>query len=185
MKRPENQQYLYTLDVLHEAIETRKQVTFHHGWYDVDKQLHLRRDEAGQLHEYKASPYRVVFANGRNYLICNVSKYDNTAHFRLDRMANVVIADELAKPVNEVHGLEYGLNLPEYMMGHAHMFTGQPKLYCLRIKRWLAGDVMDWFGMNVQFESISDEEADALVRADEKSMKYWLKMYREHATVKE
>lgn len=185
MKRPENAQYLYTLDMLHEAIDAGKQVTFHYGWYDVDKQLHLRRDEDGRLHEYKASPYRVVFANGRNYLICNVSKYDNAAHFRLDRMADVSITDGSAKPANEVQGMEYGLNLPEYMVGHAHMFSGQPQLYRLRIKRWLAGDVMDWFGVQVQFENVDDEEADALIRTDEKSMKYWLKMYGEHARIRE
>lgn len=184
MKRPENPQYLYTLDTIHEAIECRKQITFHYGWYDIDKQLHLRRDEDGKLHEYKATPYRVVFANGRNYLICNVTKYDNTAHFRLDRMADMVITNEAAKPVNEVHGLESGLNLPEYIMGHAHMFTGTPKLYRLRIKRWLAGDVIDWFGVHVQFENADEEMADALIRADEQSMKYWLKMYGEHAEVK-
>lgn len=181
MKRPENAQYLYTLDMLHEAIESQKQISFHYGWYDIDKQLHLRRDANGTPHEYTASPYRVVFANGRGYLICNVSKYDDAAHFRIDRMADAAITDMRAKPANLVRGLEFGLNLPEYLLGHAHMFSGTPQLYRLHIKRDLAGDIMDWFGVDVQFDNISAEEADAWIRTDARSLKYWLKMYGEYA----
>ena len=71
LNRPANPQFMYSLDVLHEAIVTRRRVKFQYGDYAVDKRLHPRLDENGEPKEYEVNPYRIVISNGRHYLIGN------------------------------------------------------------------------------------------------------------------
>jgi len=81
----------------------------------------------------------------------------------------------------EVEGLEHGLDIPEYMAGHAHMFSGKASLARIRATRSLAGDILDWFGMEVHFENVTEDSLEAVFHADAESLKYWLRQYGEHA----
>ena len=40
----------------------------------------------------------MVAVNDKYYLICNVDKYDNVAHFRVDRMTDIKMLQEKVKP---------------------------------------------------------------------------------------
>lgn len=178
--RPANPQFLYTLDTLHEAIDRGRRVTFQYGLYDVDKQIHVRMDgDAPKV--YDVNPYRIVLSGGRYYLICNVDKYDMVTHFRLDRIVEIKLSEYPAKDPGRVRGLEHGLNLPEYLTGHAHMFTGETQLVRLRADRAVVPDILDWFGMDTRFENVTDDTVEAIIRTDELSLKYWLKMFGEYA----
>lgn len=181
VSKPENPQFVYSLEVLQYAIEHARKVEFQYADFDVDKKLHPRMTSAGVPRLYTVNPYRVVASNGRYYLIGNIDKYDNVAHFRIDRIWEIRELDEPVKPMSEVDGLENGLNIPEYMAGHAHMFSGKTSLVRIRATRSLAGDILDWFGMDVRFENVTDESLEAVFRADAKSLKYWLRQYGEHA----
>ncbi len=61
------------------------------------------------------------------------------------------------------------------------MFSGKTSLVRIRATRALAGDILDWFGMEVLFENVTDESLEAVFRADAESLKYWLRQYGEHA----
>ena len=110
-----------------------------------------------------------------------MDKYDNVTHFRLDKLLDCTELPSAAKQQRRVKGLEYGLRIPESMTGHAYMFTGKTELVRLRVKCGIVGDVLDWFGMDVRFENITEDSADAVVRADGGPMRYWLKQYDEFA----
>ena len=181
VSKPENPQFVYSLEVLQCAIEKGRKVEFQYADFDVDKKLHPRMTTSGIPRLYTVNPYRVVASNGRYYLIGNIDKYDNVAHFRIDRIWEIREKEEPVKPMAEVDGLEHGLNIPEYMAGHAHMFSGKTSLVRIRAKRSLAGDILDWFGMEVLFENVTDESLEAVFRADAESLKYWLRQYAEHA----
>lgn len=179
--KPENPQFAYSLEVLQRAIERGVKVEFQYADFDVDKKLHPRMTTTGAPRLYTVNPYRVVASGGRYYLIGNIEKYDNVAHFRIDRIWEIRESEEPVKPMAEVEGLEGGLNIPEYMAGHAHMFSGKTSLVRIRAKRNLAGDILDWFGMETRFENVTDESLEAVFRADAESLKYWLRQYSEHA----
>lgn len=179
--KPENPQFVYSLEVLQRAIESGRKVEFQYADFDVDKKLHPRLTTTGVPKLYTVNPYRVVASNGRYYLIANTEKYDNVAHFRIDRIWEIRELEEPVKPMAEVEGLEHGLNIPEYMAGHAHMFSGKTSLVRIRANRNLAGDILDWFGMEVLFENVTNESLEAVFRADAESLKYWLRQYNEHA----
>ena len=68
--------------------------------------MHPKREEL-----YIVNPYQIVANNGRYYLISNYDKYDNVAHFRIDRMTNVCMLDERRKPVSQVTDFKNGFSL--------------------------------------------------------------------------
>jgi len=183
MNKPVNPEFMLTYEVLHEAIARHRMVQFHYGAFDVDKQLHLRPDETGAPKLYTVSPYHVVQANGHNYLIANVSKYDKLTHFRLDRMLHIVITDEPARSIRSITGYENGMNVQNYLNAHLHMFSGKAQAYRLLCKRYMAGDILDWFGMDVRFTQVTEETFVAHIHSDERSLKFWLMMYGEHASL--
>ena len=64
----------------------------------------------------------MVAVNDKYYLICNVDKYDNVAHFRVDRMTDIKMLQKKVKPQKQVKGLENGIDLPKHVMEHIYMF---------------------------------------------------------------
>ena len=111
--QPANPQFLYTLDVLHEAIAKGKQVTFFYGNYGVDKLLHQRCRADGQPRDYLINPYYVLTTNGRYYLLCNVDKYDTIAHFRIERIMDIQLLDGQAKGMEQLEDEVKGIDVQQ------------------------------------------------------------------------
>ena len=179
LNKPSNSEFLLTLEVLHEAIAHRKKVAFQYHHYDVDKRLHptLRRD--GSIRVLTVSPYRVVQSGGRYYLIANTDGHDGLAHYRLDRIREIRITAAPIRGKRDVEGGNELLNMPRYLSEHPHMFAGPVVTARLRAPRRLAGDILDWFGMETHFLNATEDTLEALVRVDERSLGYWLKQYDE------
>ncbi len=179
--KPRNPEFMYTYEILHDAIDKAKQITFHYNDFDVDKQMHPRLDEKGEEKQYRASPYRIIQSNGRSYLICNIEKYDEITHFRVDRMTDARICDYPARSIYSLPGYSQGLDVGTYAGKHLHMFSFEAAYHRLECSRGICGDVLDWFGMDVQFDHITDKSFHVCVLTDAVSLKYWLLMYGEYA----
>lgn len=180
---PQNKQLFYTIEVLDEAISTGKKVTFRYTSYGTDKKRHARLDENGAPKEYVVSPYQMAAANGRYYLICCTDPHDNVAHYRLDRIADIRLLDEQARPVRSVQGLEHGIDLPKHMAEHIYMFDGPSKPVTFRLKKYLINDVIDWFGTEVRFCDESEDEVTARVTVNLAAMRRWAVQYGPHVRV--
>lgn len=179
--RPTNPQFLYTTEILHDAIDEKCQVSFKYGNYDVDKELHARTDEEGKPKLYRVNPYRIVEANGRIYLICNVDKYDTLCHFRVDR---ILEAKKLKAPAKSRASLkDEGTDLESetYISEHPYMYSGKPETANIIVKRSHINDVLDWFGMGVNFKDVQEDEVTAVVTADPTSIDLWLRRYADVA----
>ena len=174
---PQNRQLFYTIELLDEAISSRRQVSFFYNEYGVDKKLHPRKTAAGEPRVYIINPYQMAAKSGRYYLIGNYDKYDNVANYRLDRITGIRLLDTPAKPVKKVHGLEGGLDLPRHMAEHILMFTGESETVTFRMKKHLLNDVIDWFGTDVIFSDETETEVTATVTVDPDSMRHWAMQY--------
>ena len=174
---PENRQLFFTIETLDEAISCTRQVAFHYLAYGTDKKLHPRRNSAGEVREYIVSPYQMAAVNGRYYLIGNYDKYDDVAHYRLDRIADIRMLDTPAKPARKVKGLENGLNLPQHMAEHVYMFTGESASVTFRLKKYLVSEVIDWFGSEIEFFDKTQDEVSARVRVNLQAMRKWAMQY--------
>lgn len=183
--RPNNHQLFYTIDVLDEAISKGRQVSFTYNSMGIDKKPHPRLNDQGNVREYIINPYQLVTANGRYYLICNYDKYDNVAHYRVDRISDIQMLDRPVKPQEQVKGLEHGLRLPEHMAEHLYMFTGESVRVKFRVTRHLLDDLVDWFGTDMIYSDVTDETVTVSVRVNEQAMELWARQYAPYVEVLE
>jgi len=183
--RSDNKQIFYTIDILDEAISKRKKVLFEYCSFDTDKKLYPRRRSDGTVREYMVSPYQLAATNGRYYLICNYDKYDDLSNYRVDRIHNIRLTDEPAKPVEKLAGHKDGLRLSEHMAEHIYMFTGDSIRVKFRANRYILNDIIDYFGMDAEFSDVNDENMIVSVKINEEDMFKWAVQYGDHAVVLE
>ena len=180
---PDNKQLFYTIEILDKAITKGRQVSFHYNEYGTDKQIHPRRRSDGEVREYVINPYQMAAVNGRYYLICNYDKYDNVSNYRLDRITDIKLLNTPVKPMDQVKGLENGLNLPKHMAEHVYMFTGESVPVTFRAKKYLVSEIIDWFGKDIRFQDETEEEVTVRVMVNLEAMRKWALQYAVHVKV--
>ena len=178
LNRTINKQAMYSMDVINDAIAEKRKINFIYNDIGTDFKLHPRREEP-----YVVNPYQIVANNGRFYLICNYDKYDNVAHFRIDRMTDVHELEEKIKPMKEVPELDGRLNLPKHMAEHIYMFNGPSSAIKLATTADMMSDLVDWFGTDFK---ILEQDGDKIVvrlNCNEKAMRFWALQYGPYVEV--
>ena len=176
----DKKQVLHNLDVLSDAIEQGRKVSFIYNSYGKDFKLHPRREEP-----YIVNPYQIVPNQGRYYLIGNYDKYDNVSYYRLDYMTEIQMLDDKVKSKDKVEDFAQGYSLPRHMAEHIYMFSGPSVQVKMRVGEDQMNQLIDWFGKGFR---IVQEDADRLIISvvcNEMAMKYWALQYGEHVEVLE
>jgi len=182
---PENKQLFYTFEILDEAISQNRQVLFKYNEYDIDKKMRPRKNSKGDDRDYIVNPYQMAATNGRYYLICNLDDFDNVSNYRLDRITDIKLLESRAKDRKKVIGLERGFDLPRHMAENIYMFGGESVRVRFRAKRYIVGDILDWFSRDVSFSEPDETDVTASVLVSEEAMFYWSMQYGEHIEVLE
>ena len=154
--RTDNRQLFLNIELLDEAICRNRKISFHYLEYRTDKRQHLRTRSDGSVREYVVSPYQMAAREGKYYLICNHDSHDNAANYRLDRICDLEVLDEAARPFSSLTGTDgRPLDLAEYMRRHIYMYASGDCRVRLRIAPFLVSDVIDLFGMDISFSEKS------------------------------
>ena len=172
LHRTLNKQAMYSLDVINDAISEKKKISFIYNDVGTDFKLYPRRER-----EYIVNPYQIVANNGRFYLICNYDKYNNVAHYRIDRMTDVRILPDKIKPMKQVQGLEHGLNLPKHMAEHIYMFAGESVDVVMLAEKDTLTELVDWFGTDFRIMEDKDDMLKIRVRVNPEAMRFWALQY--------
>lgn len=190
-----NNQLLYTISVLDEAIGKKRQVAFSYGFRDSSGKLKLRLDEDGTVRSYAVSPYQMVATNGRYYLICHREngeredwpEGDQLTNYRVDRINDIELLPERIQPLKSLPGYKDGLDLPKHMAEHLYMFAGPAVQVRFRIDPSKLYHVFDWFGAGavVKPTDASAAEAEVTVSVNEQAMRYWALQFNEYIEVLE
>ena len=177
LRRPTGPDLMGTLNTIYRAMTIGHQLVIHYGHWDADKQLHPVLNRAGVEKNYVVTPCRLVTSNGRWYLIGTVNKHEDLCHFRADRILYARVRRNRKPVVQKYMTPERMEELDNYVNRHPYMYSGEPQDYRVRVPRSEIDNVLDWFGMDTEFETVTDDEAVARVKADADSMKFWLKRY--------
>ena len=176
----DNKQVLLNLDVLNDAIEQERKVSFTYNSYGKDFQLHPRRKEP-----YIVNPYQMVANQGRYYLLCSYDTSNRLSHYRLDYMTKLEMLDAKVEPMDQMEDFVQGYSLSKHMEEHIYMFSGPSVQVKMRVSEYMIGALIDWFGKKFR---IVQEEADKLivsVACNENAMKYWALQYGQYAEILE
>lgn len=179
----DNKQLFLNIELLDEAISKNRKVAFEYLAYETDKNLHPRVRSNGST-EYIVSPYQMAAKEGKYYLICNFDKYDDISNYRMDRIRNVRILDEAAKPFESLQGADGNrLDLADYMKKHVYMYSGGNCRATFRVRRAMIGDVIDLFGKEVVFSDETEDSVTASVYTNEMSALQFAKSFAPDVTL--
>lgn len=177
MERADNNELFWNLECISEAIDNNKKIEFFYNKYGTDKKLHKTTDK-----KHLVNPYYIAIANGRYYLVGNNDKYSDVTHYRLERISNVTITDNIRKPKEELKDFKDGQGLSKHMMEHVYMFSGESARVVLKVRPDGINDVIDWLGRDIGI-SIKDDFLIVDTTANKQAMKYWAVQFGEKVEV--
>ncbi len=181
MHHADNKQLMYAFDTVNDAISSKKKISFIYNSYGTDFKLHPRREKP-----YIVNPYQMVANNGKYYLIGNYDKYDDIAHFCLDKMTYVQILDEKVKPQKEIKDFANGFNLPKHMAEHIYMFSGPSVRVKLLAPADMMNELIDWLGKDFKIRNTDVEgQIEVTINCDEDSMFFWALQYGPYVEIQE
>ena len=140
---------LYNVDRIQQAINgdgDKHKIRFRYFEYDIHKKKKYR------VPDRVCTPYALVWDNTYYYLVAWNDHRECYSNYRVDRMENVEITEEKARPIDR------SFNLSEYVNTHISMFSGEPVEVRLHCRKELVNSVLDRFGMNTRLIPDSDGE---------------------------
>ena len=170
--KSDNPALFYNIELIDEAIENKRRVTFDYNKYGADKRLH-------KTHTHTVSPYQLVLHNQRYYLMCMNEKWKNMGYYRLDRITNMSMTDERATPITKVPGYERGINYKELSSALPYMYTDKPERIDLVAAEYIVDQIIDWFGKDITISKCPDDETKIKVSliASPMAMEHWAMQY--------
>lgn len=153
--RSMNESIYYSVDVIHNAINQNKKISFCYFGWGVDKKPQLHRD--GE--EYRVSPWLLHWNDGYYYLV----GYDDYAEairtYRVDKMIKISpLLDS-----REGEELFEGINKAKYSQKRFFMFDGEEQNVTLRCENWFSNVLIDRFGTDVVIMPEDEEHFKAVV----------------------
>ncbi len=146
-----NEGIYYLVDVLSEAINQKKKISFKYFDYTMTKEKKLRNDGK----EYVVSPYSLTVSDENYYLISHFPKHEKLTHFRVDRMCEIKVLEETIEDVTDVMGK--GFSIGEYSKKIFSMYSGESIRVRIRCHKSVINSVIDRFGENVSMEKYDEE----------------------------
>ncbi len=115
-----NEQVYYVIDDLNRAIIEKRRVEFDYYKYSiVDNKPVLTKKK-----HFVISPYAMVWANDKYYLVGNYDKYDNLTNYRIDRIKMISITDSPARAFSEVCEYRDFFDKSDYVRKNMMMYNG-------------------------------------------------------------
>ena len=175
--KTENKALFWNIEVIDEAIEKCRQITFDYNKYGADKKLH-------KTSSHTASPYQLVLHNQHYYLVFYNEKWHNVGHFRLDKITQINIIDKPITPIRSVKGYENGLDYKKYATSLPYMFTDEVERITFICDECVIDQVVDWFGKKIAISDFGGEKYEVTVTASPNAMEYWALQYLNYVEIK-
>ena len=162
--RPKNRNegIYYSIDTLYDAIRRKKKV--HFSYY-----RHVIRGGRAMFQKYReftVSPYALLWNDGKYYLVANYDKYDDLAHYRVDRMKQVTVLAEAARPLSEVSAYTEAFPEGEYLSRIFEMYAGSYVDYIdLRCSMGCMEHVVERFGHDIYYSAVDENSFTVRVKA--------------------
>ena len=171
INRTNNKELFYIIEVIQEAIENNKKISFNY--------IRPYNEKGKDKKVYVVNPYFLVNSQSRYYLICNFDYYNEISNYKVDFIKNIKILDEERKPITSIKGFEKGIDISRYINEHIYVFGD--KTINATIK--LTDDnsityVMEWFGENAKIYKKNNTTYADIV-SSEKALVYWSLQYGE------
>lgn len=168
--KSKNVALFYNIEIIDEAIEAHRQIKFTYNKYGADKKLHYAA-------VHVASPYQMILHNQRYFLMCFEEKWKNIRYFRLDRITNIELSENIATNIRTIYGYKNGIDYKRFSSALPYMFSDEPEQITFMINgEWMIDQIVDWFGYDF---NVLQKDGDYIitVKASPNAMEYWAMQY--------
>ncbi len=173
LNRTSNEKVFLNLEIIEEAIENNKKISFKYLTYDENCKPVFRFNG----YKFVVSPYYLVNNFGKYYCLAHYKeKYHPLQSYRLEYMVDVEVVDEDRIPMKEVSGLE-DFEITKYLNEHIYIFSSDVVNAKLEILESYAMQyVYEYFGKNV---SLMKENGKTFVsvKCSYDALFYWVLQY--------
>lgn len=145
--KSKNENLLYIVDTVNDAISSKHKISFQYIDYTPAKNKYLRHD--GEI--YTLSPYALFWNEDFYYVVGYSEKHKSISSFRADRISRVKLLAEKAEKRPK------GFSLERYSHQIFEMFDGETVKVKLECRNYLMRYVIDRFGEHVETEIATDE----------------------------
>ncbi len=164
-KKSPNPEVFLNIEILEEAINSKKQVSFTYMDYDYDKTLKPRRDRP-----YIVNPYAMICEGSHYYLALISQGHREPSFYRIDMMKDIRILDENIEYTKREAKLD---SLNKVVFAH----TGTPRRVSLHCKKRVLRYVIEQFGSDISIKEKPDGSFEASVLTATEGLIYWALQY--------
>lgn len=162
------QNVIFTIGEINYAMSTKydgkrrkpTKITFKYMKYSIDDVCSQVERRKGSL--YKVSPYKLLINEGNYYLLAYDDRYQAMRTYRVDRMKEVKVIDELREGEGEFEKID----LASYTKRVFSMYGGENKRITLRFVNSLLDVAVERFGVAPDVTYRPDDSKHFLVTSD-------------------
>lgn len=148
-----NEQIYYNVDAIHTALLKNRKISFKYFEWTIDKKQEFKKN--GE--KYIQSPLGLCWADNNYYLIAYSDTRDKILHFRVDKMTNITVLDEISsKPAEK-------FDIAQYTNRTFNMFGGENERLELLVHNSLIGVIIDRFGKDISMIKADSEHFIAML----------------------
>ena len=170
-KKTDNKQIFYNIDILDEAIQNKKQVSFSYLTYVLDKKMHSRRKEP-----YIVNPYGMAYMNEHYYLICSMAGFEKKSLYRIDRIKDIKVSGSNCYTTSEE---------TKEVQDAIYAFSGKPENITMYCDNLILNDVIDKFGTDIRLSPKDENSFILKMSVPPHGIKFWALQYLPYAEVVE
>ncbi len=170
-KKSPNPEVFLNIEILEEAINEQKQISFTYMDYDYDKKLKPRREKP-----YIASPYTMLCEGNHYYIVLINRGHDGPSFYRIDMMKDIRILDERIEKSKREARLD---SVRRVVYAH----SGEPKHVELRFSKPALRYVIEEFGNDITITPCGEGNYTASVWTATEGLVYWALQYMQHVEV--
>lgn len=175
----ESNQTKIFIDKIMTAVKLGKKVEFKY----VKTNQKLKKEYKRDGWVYLVNPYSLIWKDDKYYLIGNYDKYNDLSFYRLDKIRDLVICEDKAKPLSDVLGKDEKRKLSEYIEKTIYTYSGDKVSLTLKTYDYMIDDLVDYFGKTIHIQKKEDYLLVSVQTVLSKGLYYWLMQFGEHITV--
>ncbi len=173
--KTDNYDLFYNIELIDEAIERARKITFDYNKYGADKKMK-------KTATHSVSPCQLILHNQRYYLMAYNERFGEIRYYRLDHITNMQIEERALTPLRSVAGYENGIDYKRFSASLPYMFSDGIQRVEFLTDLPMIDQVIDWFGKEVQIEE-EGGRYKVSVFVSLQAMEYWAMQYLNNVEV--
>ena len=145
-KKINNKDLMKNIEIISKAISEGKMLQFTYLEYDYNNKLVPKREKP-----YITEPRYIVYAEGKGYLVATNKNYSDYIHYRINRIADLIILDEKSEP------LKIPSDSYEYANNRLYMFSGDVESVTFKCHKKIVDHIVDQVGAGIKVIKIEGD----------------------------